>query len=106
MLENNCGKINIFGYPAMESFENKMYGMESIDNDFVVKIYSKTNQKYLEQKEIDTSRGQSGSVLWIKPNKTETIIFGIHGGGNKKKKYNIATLLDENILYHINKIMF
>eukprot|EP01084_Bolivina_argentea_P144768 253930_1 len=96
----------IFGYPYDK--DNKMVGMKSTDTsdttEFKIIQNDKTKQYYLRQVAIDTMSGQSGSLVWYKNQDTKTInVCGIHSGGSKgtslyPQPYNIATLVDKDIL--------
>eukprot|EP01084_Bolivina_argentea_P137832 242748_1 len=110
---NNCKKIQleelkeskdiqfmIVGYPGDK--KDQMWGYRMNQNGTTVeyKTSSKTKNIYLTHKEIDASCGQSGAAIATEKN-GETIIWGIHVGGNKKHKYNVGTLLNEHILCRI-----
>eukprot|EP01084_Bolivina_argentea_P005893 11135_1 len=88
---------------------NKMFGDQSTSKNYCVKTFPRTKQKYLHQQEIDTSVGQSGSVIWFKENNNTnsnaaTTIFGLHTGGNRDNMYNVATLVDNFILKKVEQI--
>eukprot|EP01083_Nonionella_stella_P292543 994918_1 len=90
----DTNKFYLFGYPGDKP--NKMYGMESSLNcDFNIKENHETHMLYLQQREIDTAGGQSGSAIWCKDPNNKTIICGVHTGGNRENKYNVATLLSD-----------
>eukprot|EP01084_Bolivina_argentea_P196960 337615_1 len=105
-------KFRIYGYPGDNTNKKgKMHGMHSTHTEYVIKTHSKTNQPYLVQQEIDTSPGQSGCAVWTqdtksKNDKMSAVIFAVHVGGNGKKKfgYNVATLIDDDILYKIKQV--
>eukprot|EP01084_Bolivina_argentea_P170704 295813_1 len=101
--------FNIFGYPyerpvkyqKIGSGTGGMFGMESAGNNYSIEMHHQTNRRYLKQRAIDTSPGQSGSCLWYKDPKTQQIIiFAVHTGGHtqtqikKEPSYNIATMID------------
>eukprot|EP01084_Bolivina_argentea_P125257 221943_1 len=94
--------FRIFGYP-----NNEMVGMQSTNAYYSVKKHRVTSQKHLQQKEVDASCGQSGSALWYKTNENDiesATIFAIHTGGSKKKKFNAATIIDDKIIFEIEKL--
>eukprot|EP01084_Bolivina_argentea_P090602 163221_1 len=106
---NKIKTFHIFGYPYSKAIpENDVYRMfgqqSSQNNNYEIIECKETNQMYLQQKEIDTSHGQSGSVIWVKnQDNNTTIIVGIHTGGNPKKRYNVATLISDDFLCYISE---
>eukprot|EP01084_Bolivina_argentea_P303710 524414_1 len=69
--------FRIFGYPAEQT---GMFGHKSTGKKYEIKVYEETKQSYLEHKEVDTTMGQSGSVIWF-TNDNSAVIFSIHTGG-------------------------
>eukprot|EP01084_Bolivina_argentea_P000803 1481_1 len=97
LVTNKCSVFNIFGYPGDKI--DKMYGMQSTGNHYKLQTHSKSGNVYLQQREIDTAKGQSGSAVWFKlQNSSKVVIFGVHSGGSRKYKYNTCTLVDTNII--------
>eukprot|EP01084_Bolivina_argentea_P300313 517805_1 len=90
-IDGNIDSFFMFGYPAYPTEidkHGKMKGMESTGEHFEVKIAKQTCKWYLKQQVIDASPGQSGSCLFYinETNNTNTVIFGVHTGGNQQKK--------------------
>eukprot|EP01084_Bolivina_argentea_P268337 455737_1 len=106
LKNNNIHNFKIFGYPiSKKSNHYPMYGMKSTSTNYSVQMSKKSNLCYFKHKEIDTSGGQSGSAIWYNQNGV-TIIFAIHSGGNNKKKYNVATIINDNILKNIKQCKY
>eukprot|EP01083_Nonionella_stella_P126939 384461_1 len=112
-------KFYLFGYPGDKAvnvpypdgpdgvdklYRYPMYGMESsLNRNFSIKKNSETHMFYLKQREIDTAPGQSGSSIWYKAENDKTVICAIHTGGNRKNKYNVATLLSDELVKTIKE---
>eukprot|EP01084_Bolivina_argentea_P158440 275996_1 len=92
----------IIGYPGEK--KDQMWGMIKKGNTVQYKMSYKTMHFYLMHKDIDATPGQSGSPIVTLKNK-KAIIWGIHVGGNQIYKYNIGTIITQNMLYHINNII-
>eukprot|EP01084_Bolivina_argentea_P153823 268191_1 len=97
----------VLGYPGDKS--KQMWGYK-MDRDSVTMKYetsTKTKNIYLKHREVDTTQGQSGAAIASQV-KDKMVIWGIHVGGNDKdkyNKYNIGTLLNKDIIKHINCII-
>eukprot|EP01084_Bolivina_argentea_P023747 44356_1 len=80
--------FRIFGYPYYPQQKTGMLGHKSTGKKYEIKVYEETKQSYLEHKEVDTTMGQSGSVLWYTEH-DNAVVFAIHTGGSNKYKYNV-----------------
>eukprot|EP01084_Bolivina_argentea_P316970 549512_1 len=102
--------FHIFGYPMTDvDKRNKMYGDQSSGQNYLVATSKHSQKNYLRQQEVDTTGGESGAVIWYKDNENVdknglTTVFGIHTAGNSKKRFNVATLIDDMILGKIEQI--
>eukprot|EP01084_Bolivina_argentea_P237112 398589_1 len=102
----NATELCIFGYP--KSSKGEMLGMKSKNiNQFEIIKNDITNKKYIQQNTIDTAPGQSGSIIFWQDGDVANII-GLHVGGRAAKnvsdRYNIATLINEEIIEKVNHI--
>eukprot|EP01084_Bolivina_argentea_P121018 214534_1 len=122
---NKCARFNIFGYPCYtplkklkqnekRTLNNGMYGMSS---NQVSKMKLEmddmgTINLFLRQSAIDTEGGQSGAAIFCKTEhfveshsiQAKTIIFSIHVGGSVKGKFNVGTIITNDILCKIYNI--
>eukprot|EP01084_Bolivina_argentea_P121015 214527_1 len=124
---NQCSRFSIFGYPFYEP--KKPYQQNRIENDGMYGMSGKvllneiqrmklewdnmgTMNMFLHQTALDTEGGQSGSAIFCKKKhlkkkhsiKEQTIIFSIHVGGSVKGKFNVGTVITNDILCKIYDI--
>jgi len=86
-------KINVTGYPAESRFSMHQYSMDGHANEIKRSHTKELNGHILTYKDLDTTKGQSGS-----PVMSDNKIVGVHAGCSHKDKVNVATFITSHML--------
>eukprot|EP01084_Bolivina_argentea_P109655 195996_1 len=98
--------LHIYGYPGEKREEKNfrvyyyLFGMGTskmnVTNNFEIQKNKETSKMYIVNKGIDTTGGQSGSLIYGYNGNDEStyLAYGVHTGGSHKQCENFGTFFD------------